>query len=294
MDKDKYLSTTLDSAELGLKKHKMSVTTVIFMVFSLVAAGCYGIEEMIPEAGPGLTLIMLIILPFVWGLPFGLVASELGSVRPQEGGYYKWVQEALGEFWGFQAGWWRTISIYIDNVLYVVLAGSYFASMVGAENRYVEFAFKAAMILIFMFINLRGVRDVGIVTSALAIFVIAAFAMVAIIGFMNWGGNPFDPITAYPIEASSDWIFYIGAGISIGMWMYSGYESMSTIAGELENPQVIPKATLLTVPLIMATYIFPTMASISAFKTQGEDFSFENWGTEFGDVGYAAVAQHFA
>ena len=103
----------------GLKKHDIRVSTVVFMIFCLVAAGCYGIEEMIPECGPGLTIIMLCVLPFVWGLPFGLVASELGSVRPQEGGYYKWVQEALGEFWGFQAGWWRTISIYIDNTLYV-------------------------------------------------------------------------------------------------------------------------------------------------------------------------------
>ncbi len=48
---------------------------------------------------------------------------EVGISKPQEGGYYKWVQEALGEFWGFQAGWWRTISIYIDNTLYVILAG---------------------------------------------------------------------------------------------------------------------------------------------------------------------------
>ena len=71
---------------------------------------------------------MLMVLPFVWGLPFGFVASELGSARPQEGGYYKWVQEALGEFWGFQAGWWRTISVYIDNTLYVILAGGYLAS----------------------------------------------------------------------------------------------------------------------------------------------------------------------
>ena len=37
--------------------------------------------------------------------------------------------------------------------------------------------------------------------------------------------------------------------------MYSGYESMSTIAGEIKNPQVIPKGTLITIPLIMAIYI---------------------------------------
>jgi amino acid permease len=75
-------------AEEGLKKVHMKVSTVVFMIFCLVAAGCFGIEEMIPECGPGLTVVMLCVLPFVWALPFGLVASELGSVRPQEGGYY--------------------------------------------------------------------------------------------------------------------------------------------------------------------------------------------------------------
>ena len=291
---DKYTSGTMDSKGIGLKQHKISVSTVVFMIYSLVAAGCYGIEEMIPQAGPGLTLLMLIIIPFIWGLPFGLVASELGSVRPQEGGYYKWVQEALGEFWGFQAGWWRTISIYIDNTLYVVLAGGYLFSIVETDSKFVEFGFKAAMILVFMYINIRGVKDVGIVTKALSIFIIAAFAMVAVIGFMNWGGNPFETMTAEPVEEFSDWIFFVGAGLSIGMWMYSGYESMSTVAGELQDPQVIPKATLLTVPIIMATYILPTMAGISAFQGTGDpEVSFENWGIEPDAIGYASVADYF-
>jgi amino acid transporter len=281
----------MDTGTRGIKKHKVGTFTVVFMVFSLVAAGCYGIEDMIPSSGPGMTIILLIVLPFIWGLPFGLVASELGSVRPQEGGYYKWVQEALGEFWGFQAGWWRTISIYIDNTLYVVLAGGYLAGMFSMTQG-MEFAFKAIMILAFMFLNIRGIRDVGIVTNALSIFVIVAFAMVAVIGFANWGGNPMEPLTAWPAEGPTDWFVFIGGGLAIGMWMYSGYESMSTVAGELEDPQVIPKATLITVPLIMATYIFPTIAGLAAFKGAGADFSWENWASE-GGIGYADVASHF-
>ncbi|MDR1028622.1 MAG: APC family permease [Clostridiales Family XIII bacterium] len=291
-DERRIAPNAMDTSERGLKKHRMSTFTVVFMVFSLVAAGCYGIEDMIPAAGPGLTLIMLIVLPFIWGLPFGLVAAELGSVRPQEGGYYKWVQEALGEFWGFQAGWWRTVSIYIDNTLYVILAGDYLGGLLDMSKVEI-FMFKAVMILIFMWINIRGVRDVGIITNILSIFVLVAFAMIAIIGFANWGGNPFNPITPEVVESGVDWIFYIGSGLSIGMWMYSGYESMSTIAGELENPQVISRATLITVPLIMATYILPTMASISAFKTEGEEFGFMNWGEGADMVGYATVANHF-
>ncbi|MDR2457628.1 MAG: APC family permease [Clostridiales Family XIII bacterium] len=313
------MSSNLDeinTGEIGLKKTKMSTFTVVFMVFSLVAAGAYGIEAMIPAAGPGMTLIILMVLPFVWGLPFGLVASELGSVRPQEGGYYKWVQEALGEFWGFMAGWWRTISIYIDNTLYVILAGGYAASILHFDEmttkiglwesgQLLEFGLKFLMILIFVGINLKGVKDVGIITNILSILVLVAFATVAVIGILNWSGNPFTTdavpaedivagsITTWPVTSPVEWVFYIGGGISIGMWMYSGYESMSTLAGELEDPQVIPKATLITVPLIMATYIIPTMAGLAAFKGEGSDFSFFNWGEEAPAIGYATVAEHF-
>lgn len=276
----------VDVSKHGLKQYDMKVSTVVFMIFCLVAAGAYGIEEMIPEAGPGLTIIMLVILPFVWSTPFSLVAAELGSARPQEGGYYKWVQEACGEFWGFQAGWWRTISIYVDQTLYVVLAGGYLASQFhfGWGG---EFAAKVAIILLFTYINIRGVKDVGIVSTILSILVIIAFAMVAVIGFTHWTGNPMIPFTPEPVESPVDWIFYIGAGISIGMWMYSGYESMSTIAGEVKDPQVIPKATLITVPLIMAVYILPTVAGLGSIG------QWEKWGTDAGTIGYSNVASTF-
>ena len=282
----------MDTAEMGLKKHNLKVHTIVFMIFSLVAAGCYGIETMIPESGPGLTLVLLMALPFCWGIPFGLVASELGSVRPQEGGYYKWVQEAFGEFWGFMAGWWRTISVYIDNTIYVVLAGGYLATIIGRdETSFPIMAFKWAMILFFMWINLRGVRDVGIVTSMISIFTLCAFAMVAIVGFANVQGNPFDPFFSFEPEAAGDYFYFLGVGLSIGMWMYSGYESMSTFAGELEDPQVIPKATLISVPLIMATYILPTSGALAAlnFTTEvdGEEVEmWELWGESGADVGY--------
>ncbi len=285
-------SIVVDVNEHGLKKHDIKISTVVFMIFCLCAAGAYGIEEMIPESGPGLTLVMLIVLPFVWSTPLGLVAAELGSARPQEGGYYKWVQEALGEYWGFQAGWWRTISIYIDNTLYVILAGGYMAATWDLSST-AEMTFKIGMILVFTYINIRGVKDVGVVSSVLSILVIFAFSMVAICGFLNWTQNPFIPFTAdgdimgVSGIAFGDWVYYIGMGIAIGMWMYSGYESMSTIAGEVANPQVIPKATLITVPLIMAVYIFPTMAGLASLGM------WEDWGTEVDTVGYATVVETF-
>lgn len=97
----------------GLKKHDIKVSGIVFMLYCLVAAGAFGIEEMVPEAGPGMTIILLCVFPIVWAYPISNLVAESGSVLPSEGGVYVWVKEAFGEFWGFQAGWWGTVSTYI-------------------------------------------------------------------------------------------------------------------------------------------------------------------------------------
>jgi amino acid transporter len=272
----------IDTAQAGLRQHHMKTSTIVFMIFCLCAAGAYGIEEMIPLAGPGLTLVMLMVLPFFWSAPMGLVAAELGSAIPQEGGYYKWVQRACGEFWSFQAGWWRTISIYFDNTIYVVLAGSYLASVADLSAAQ-GYAVKAAIVIFFTYVNLRGIRDVGRVSTVISILVMVAFAMVAVVGFANWHSNPFVPF----IPPNQSLLASIGSAIAIGMWMYSGYESMSTVAGEISNPQVIPRATLISVPLIMATYILPTMGGLASIG------HWDQWAAD-GGLSYSDVVTQVA
>jgi amino acid transporter len=56
-----------------------------------------------------------------------------------------------------------------------------------------------------------------------------------------------------------------GVGLALGLWLYSGYEQLSTVAEEVENPQrTYPRALGLVVPLSMATYFLPTMFSLAA------------------------------
>ena len=282
METSEKIAVTIDPAQHGLKQYELKTSTVVFMIFCLTAAGAYGIEEMIPQAGPGLTLVMLIVIPFLWSTPMGLVAAELGSALPQEGGYYKWVQRACGEFWGFQAGWWRTVSVYLDNTLYVVLAGSYLGSVLHLTGLQ-EYLFKASIIIFFTYINIRGIRDVGTVSTIISILVLIAFGLVAVVGFANWQTNPFVPF----IPPGQSLLQSVGYGLAIGMWVYSGYESMSTVAGEIKDPQIIPRATLITVPLIMAVYILPTMGGLASLGRWSE------WASE-GGLTYGDVAAQVA
>ena len=39
----------------GLKRQKLGLFAIIGMIYSLTAAGAWGIEDMIPGTGPGLT-----------------------------------------------------------------------------------------------------------------------------------------------------------------------------------------------------------------------------------------------
>jgi amino acid transporter len=60
------------------------------------------------------------------------------------------------------------------------------------------------------------------------------------------------------------------------LWLYSGYEQLSTVAEEVENPQrAYPRALTLVVPLSIAAYFLPTLAGLAS---AGE---WQNWHTGF-------------
>ena len=268
----------------GLKKHDIRVSGIVFMLYCLVAAGAFGIEEMIPEAGPGMTLILLIAFPIVWAYPISNLVAELGSVLPSEGGVYVWAKEAFGEFWGFQAGWWGTVSTYITNGVYVALVAGYVTQMIPMSEVAVH-ALKIGMILIFTVINLMGLKEVGRVSTILSILIVLAFALVTVVGLLNWQTNPMDPIMSEGYSIVDG----IGGGICICVWMYCGYECISNMAGEVKNPQVIPKGLMIAMPLVALTYVLPTLAGLASLP----EGSWENWTTDGGfsgdTIGYATV-----
>jgi len=101
----------------------------VFVVFTLTCSGPYGLEDVIYSSGPGLTLLMVLLLPLVWSLPMAFVASELGSMIPEAGGAYRWIRRALGEYWSFQAGWWWGLSNFVDSAVYIALALDYLDAM---------------------------------------------------------------------------------------------------------------------------------------------------------------------
>jgi len=263
----------------GLKKVDMKVSSIVFLLYCLVAAGAFGIEEMIPISGPGLTIVMLILFPVFWAWPISSMVAELGAVLPSEGGAYVWAREALGEFWGFQVGWWGNMSTWLANGVYIVLIVGYtekFIPMTGFQ----AYLLKAAIVVLFTVINVIGLKEVSCVSTILSIAVLVGFAAAAAIGFANWHYDPMVPFMP-PEQGIID---SLGGSICICVWMFCGYESISNIAGEVRNPQVIPKGLLIAMPIIALSYLLPTVAGL------GSVGQWENWAVEGeGAIGYMDI-----
>ncbi len=282
---DLFPPTPPEDSLRHLRKSKISALGIAFMLFCLVSAGAFGIEEIIPAAGPGLTLIILIVLPIVWARPISRLVAEANAVLPREGGIYAWAKETFGEFWGFQAGWWTSMDTYISSGAYIAMVGGYTSQLLALDDAG-TFAVKFLVVASFTVINLVGLVEVERISSFFSVLIIIVFGMATVFGFMNWQTNPFDPVFATPESPMTG----IAESISLGIWMYCGYECIAAMSGEYEDSSHnVARGFRIALPLIALSYILPTLACLAAYPAG----SWTQWGIDGGftsDVlGYGTI-----
>ena len=252
-------ATTTPSA--GSAARKASLFYFVFVMYSYTTGGPFGLEAMVSTSGPGMTLLYLLLLPLVWCIPVSLVSAELTCAMPVEGGFYRWSRAAFGDFWGFLAGWWNWSASFLLGGSYAVLfadyLGYYFPQIVGWKHWIASFL----LVAFITWLNVRGIQMVGKAATTFEILVfIPVIAMIGM-GLAKWRHNPFVPLV--PPNRPLHEVF--GVGLALGLWLYSGYEQLSTVAEEVENPQrTYPRALALVVPLSIATYFLPTLAGLAA------------------------------
>ncbi|MBZ5665530.1 MAG: APC family permease [Acidobacteriia bacterium] len=246
---------------------KASLFYFVFVMFSYTTGGPFGLESMVSSSGPGMSLLYLLVIPFFLSVPVSLVAAELTTAMPVEGGFYRWTRAAFGDFWGFLAGWWNWSASFLLGGSYAVLftdyLGYYFPGIVGWKHWLVSFA----LIAFISWVNILGIQMVG---KAATIFELLMFipviAMIAL-GLAKWHHNPFVPM----VPPNQPFFKVFGGGLALAIWLYSGYEQLSSVAEDVENPQrSYPRALALVIPLSIATYFLPPFAALAALGDWGQ------------------------
>ena len=128
------------------------------------------------------------------------------------------------------------------------------------------------MIAVIGYVNVRGIRLVGKIATVLELSILAVVLVMCIVSVRMWHHNPFLPF----IPPHKPVFQVFGVGFALGLWLYAGYEQVSSVAEEVENPQRnYPRALAWVVPLSIATYFLPTICVLAALG------GWEQWATGY-------------
>ncbi len=264
------MTTTTQNSTAKSVLRKAGLFYFVWVMFSYCTGGPFGLEDMVTTSGPGMSLIYLLIIPFFWSIPVSLASAELTTAMPVEGGFYRWVRAGFGDFWGFLAGWWNWCASFLLGAAYAVQFSDYLGFYLPWLTGWRHFVVSVVVIAVITWVNVRGIQAAGKVATVLELFILLPALVLVVAGLAKWHHNPFLPV----VPPHQPLFHVFGIGLGLGLWLYSGYEQMSTVAEEVENPnRTYPLALAIVVPLSIATYFLPTFSSLAALG------DWQNWHT---------------
>lgn len=242
-------------------RNQLKPIPFVAVLFFTVSGGPYGIEPAVSSMGPGLCLLLFILTPIIWSVPIALMVAELSAAMPVEGGYYYWVKEGLGPFWGFQEAWWSWFFAAIDMAIYPVLFGDYIKYFWPELGDGAKWLIGLGVISSSLVINLRGATSVGKSALLVGLFTALPFLLLFMIGVPKINHQPWRPFAVSKGELMST----LSLGLATTMWNYQGWDNVSTFAGEVADPQrTFPRALAITVPLVALFYLAALIPSLGA------------------------------
>ena len=263
-------------------KRTLSLSAIISIIFFGVCGGPYAVEGVL-AAGPGLALLLMVLTPLLWSTPIALVCAELGSALPNEGGYYAWSTRTLGQGGAFCHGMWAWLFTVVDIGIYPAMFCdylAYFIPAVGGEGSFVlRKTIMLAIVWTFVVLNLLGTKVIANFTRAFVLLVLTPFVL--LVGISVWRAmfgdvprNPASPFLAPGLSLPAA----LGATIPLAMWNFQGWDSSSTLAGEMEHPRRdYPRGLFFTVILVVLTYSLPAIAVLLHVPFVAEEWDVGAW-----------------
>ena len=194
---------------------KLKLGAFVAVLYAYCSSGPFGFEEMISTSGPGMALLFLLIIPWIFSLPVSLATAEMAALMPVEGGFYRWTRAAFGDFWGFECGWWNWIGTLLLSASYAVLLADYCGRLSPALARGMPHWLAAlGFLALVAALNVAGAKVLGNSTIVMLLIVMVPVLLLTVLGFAHRSHNPFLPLT----PPGKPWREVYGVGLALGVW----------------------------------------------------------------------------
>ncbi len=244
-----------------------------------------------------------------WGVTaFGALAlasvfAMLARTFPTAGGSYGFMRIGFGDGVAFLGAWGYLMSIWSANAAITIAGVSYATRLVPSLGAMPlgEPVTALAGIWLLTIVNLRGLRDAGVVQFVTSVVKVLPFA--AVIGLATWRLGHGAAAALPPLDAST--LTLAGTSGALGLTLYAmlGLESATVPASAVEYPErTVPRATMIGTAFSGMLSLIATCAvalmlpaeAVHASKAPVSDFIALSWGGVAGGfVAFCAVMSCF-
>ncbi|MFH1643911.1 MAG: amino acid permease [bacterium] len=226
---------------MAKRSNKMSLFTLIM----ISSAFTISVRNLPTEAETGMHMIFFALIAAIgFFIPVALVAAELATGWPKQGGIYVWVREAFGDRLGFASIWfqWSYMIIGIISQLYFVGGSLAFIFAPQLANNKL---FLLSVLLIVLWgttlLALRGQKTSSAISSVGFLGgVLLPGTLIIILGFIYWlQGNPSQIDMSFSFSKILPSFRQITTLVLLVGFMrtFCGVEASSSHAAEVENPK---------------------------------------------------------
>ncbi|WP_050502457.1 APC family permease [Streptomyces monomycini] len=197
----------------------------------------------------------------VLALADGLVWAELGAALPGAGGSYLYLRRAFGPRTGklmpFLFVW--TAMLFVPLAMstgvigFVQYLGYLWPDMTPGQGDFVGLALTGLVVVVLW----RRVESVARLSVVLWAVMVTAVLLVLVAAFTHFDAEQaFSyPAHAFDLTAGHFWAGF-GAGLTIGIYDYLGYNTAAYLGAELKDPgRTLPRSVIRSVLGIMAVYL---------------------------------------
>jgi amino acid transporter len=282
MDSSTPQSAAASAGEPPRLKRLLTVRDLVFfgivLIQPIAPVGIFGLSSKMSNGQVSATIVIAMVAMMLTAFSYGRMAA----LYPSAGSAYTFVSRGLGPHFGFLAGW----AMFLDYLV-IPLINTVYCSLT-LERMFPAIPYSVWAVLFVVLItalNLRGIRSTAranIALLAVMTAVIVAFVGLAIRYLVHgngWGGvfsyKPFFNPETFDIHA-------IGTATSLAALTYIGFDGVTTLAEEVQNPK---RNVLLAVVLVcFITGIFSTIEVYLAQLVWPDYTTFTNLETAFLDV----------
>ncbi len=236
---------------------------VALYVSSVLGSGVLVLPGLAAQiAGPA-SLVAWVLLSAA-SYPFAYTFASMSARNPASGGVYAFAKESFGPGVATVTGWLFALWFVTGAPAATLIAASYIAYAFPITRT--EIFLAAGMIIVAAFaVNIRGIVfssriQEGVVAAIVTLLIAAVILSIGSVRAQNF--RPFLPGGLLPVGTAAALIF----------WSYLGYENVSNVAEEFENPERdFRRSIILSVLLIGGLYLSVALVTVGtlAYRAGG-------------------------